>query len=228
MPQTTLITAWEVVKYSPESDKFPAAYVGKHIYRKEQYVRRDVLGKDFYDAMLADLVDFGEPEEWSSLATYASGDYVKYFDTILQSTLDDNAIEPCVSGWVEPDKFETECYNLLWVDGDLRGYLAFLIIADAVVHPTYPSGAKGVTEWISEGNGSDSARSAKQNIVAGKQTTLRKEADEILANLKEWVKDKLEDDLCEIFEDLKFIADCGNPTISNSRRIAFRNTDEYH
>lgn len=232
MPQTTLTTAWEVVKYSPESDKFPAAYVGKHIYRKERYVRREVLGKDFYDAMLDDMVNFGTPDEWSSETTYASGDYVKYYDTILESIASGNTVEPCAANasgyWVEPDKFETACYNSLWIEGDLRGYLSSLVMADAVVHPTYPAGAKGVTEWISEGT--ESARSAKQSIVAGKQTLLRKEADEILANLKDWVEDQLEDDLCSVFEDIKFIADCGGGNLkpSGGRRIALRSEDEYY
>lgn len=232
MPQTTLITSWEVVKYSPESDKFPAAYVGGHIYRKERWVRREILGKDFYDAMLDDMVDFGDPQEWSSETTYASGDYVKYYDTILQSIAADNTVEPCATNasgyWVEPDKFETACYNSLWVDGDLRGYLSHLIMADAIVHPTYPAGAKGVTEWIDEGSATQSARSAKQNIVAAKQATLRKEADEILANLKDWVEDQLEDNLCSVFEDIKII-DCGDtlkPT--GGRRIALRSNDEYY
>lgn len=224
MAQETLITAWEVVKYSPESDKFPTGLVQPHIYPKERTFRRVYLGKEFYDLLLADKVDYGVVEEWDATATYASGDYVDYFGTTLVSLTSGNNTQPCEDQagefWEEPDKFTTECYQNLW-ELYLRQYLAYYIIPAALPHATYPSGGKGVTEWIDDGSMRQGAgsKSASQGVLASRLNILQNEANEILQNMRDWMNDQNDAGTCDFSLAIPCIE--SNPT-PQRRRIAYR------
>ena len=68
MPKT-LITVWEVIRYSPVSNKFPTAYVSG-VYRKEISFARKWLGKEFYDLLIDDLVEYGTVKNWTNGETY--------------------------------------------------------------------------------------------------------------------------------------------------------------
>jgi len=224
MPQQTLTTAWLVVKHSPESDKFPTAYVEPHIYPKEQTLRRQYLGKDFYDAMLADKVDYGVVPVWASSGTYSSGDYVDYFGTTLQSIQDDNTTEPCADPedayWVEPDLFETACYQSLW-ELYLRDYISRYVMIAALPHATFPSGGKGVIEWVDDGSFRNGAgtRSASQGVLSSRLFALQNEAEEILKNMTEWMNDQNTAGTCDFSDALVCAASSPTP---QRRRIAYR------
>lgn len=220
----TLITPYEVVLLSPESNKFPPQWTEPHIYSKEQTLRRVYLGKDFYDALLDDLVDFGVVGKWDVSTTYASGDYVDYFGTTLQSIQADNTTQPCDDPenayWIEPDKFETGCYQLLW-EQYLGPYLANYIMAASIEHPTYPTGAKGTTEWTDDAEMRQGAgvRSASQAVLSSRVKKLQNDANEILQNMQEWIKDQNDAGTCDFSAAL--ICQSQNPTPRKSR-IAYR------
>lgn len=232
MAQRTLITAWEVVRYSPESDHFPTAYVEPHIYPKEQTLRRTFLGKDFYDALIADQIDYGTPDEWSKSATYASGDYVNYFGATLVSLTGSNTVQPCDDPdnvyWGIPDKFETSCYQSLW-ELYLRQYLAYYVIAAPLEYTTYPSGGKGVTEWVDDGGGfrdGSGVKSASRQTMSKRLERLNNDANEIQQNMVEWMNDQTDDGACD-FSDAMPCTGSGNPT-SKRRRVGYRSGYGYY
>jgi len=185
--EQTLITAWEVVKYSPEADNTPTANVQPHIFQKEQAFARKVLGDDFYQLLIADLVDHGDVNAWDKSATYNTGDVVEYYGLTLKSLQDANTINPCEdtggTWWAETQKFTTPCFESLWVLY-LRRYLAFLIMADALEYTTYPSGARGVSERFDEALG---VKSASWQIFAARKQRLLQDAGEILENMKSYM-----------------------------------------
>jgi hypothetical protein len=227
MPQQTLISAWEVVKYSPESNKFPTAYVEPHIYHKEQQVAREYLGLDFWDLLLADKVDYGLVENWDDTTTYASGDYVDYYGTVLESIQDDNTVDPvndlANDYWIEAPKFETACYQSLWEVGGLRDFLAFFIIVEAFQSTTNPAGGKGLTEWIDDGGQRDGAgsRSASASTQQNRINGIRGQAEVRQKNMQIWMIRQHEAETC-LFTDALPIASCYIKPVQQPRRIAYR------
>lgn len=221
MPQT-IITAWEVVRYSPASDNYPTAKIANLIYRKEIRFARDWLGKDFYDLLIADLVDYGVVPEWSAAATYADGDYIDYFGTVLESLTDDNTTAPCDddgTDWRIAPKFATACYENLYTL-HLREYLALHVMASSLDYQTYSIGAKGPVEWISEDSGTKSAgkdvfQSVKRKMIA--------DSLEVLENMRQWMEEQHEDETCDFSDSLVIANACGGSQIKPAvRRWALR------
>lgn len=188
---SSLITAWEVVRYSPEDDNFPTSKVEPFIETTEETLRRKWLGEDFYDTLLADKTSY-TATVWDATATYSQDDYVDYYGVILRSKTNSNTTAPCDddgTDWAEVNKFDTLCYNTLWTKY-LRRYLAFIIMSKALKATTYPAGSKGVVKYIDDQAGTMGV-SAKE--LESKVSALLKEADEILENMQEWIKDTYSD-----------------------------------
>lgn len=227
MPQTTLITAWEVVKYSPESDKFPTAYVAPHIYAREQQVAREYLGVDFYALLIADLVDYGVVEDWDDTTTYSSGEYVNYYGSVLESLQDSNTTDPredpANEYWIEADKFTTACYQSLWIEGQLRDFLAFFIISDAFQSTTHPSGGKGVTEWVDDGGARDGAgsRSASASTLQMRLNGIRTQAAIRQENMQAWMIRQNNAGTCDFSTALP-VASCYVAQAQRTQRIGYR------
>jgi len=216
MPQT-IITAWEVVKYSPASDNYPTGKIAEQVYQKEIRFARDWLGKDFYDLLVADLVDYGTVEKWSSTGTYANGDFVDYFGTILKSLADVNQTAPCDDDgtkWRVADKFQTGCYENLW-KLFLRRYLALYILSGVLDYQTYNIGAKGPTEWISEDTGT---KSAGKNAFQSVKRKLIADSHEVLQNMAEWMEEEHEAGNCDFSESLVIQNGCGDSQIKPTQR----------
>ena len=217
---TTIITATEVVKYSPLSDHFDTGLICDHIKRKEERFAREFLGKDYYAALLNDVVDYTGTEEYDSGTTYNEGDFVLWNGRILESLTDANETAPCDdtdnTKWKAAEKFFTECYNDLY-KAYIRPYLAFIIAAEVVDYATYQIGAKGGTEFVEDESGIRSAGKANfQNI----KSKLYNDAEEILENLKSYLKDY--DGDCN-YDQIEWYKDCAPSTNHNySRKIHFR------
>ncbi|MDV7391610.1 hypothetical protein RZS08_09670, partial [Arthrospira platensis SPKY1] len=107
------------------------------------------IGEDFYDLLLADMVEYGDLDQWDG-GPYAAGDHVMEQGMIFTSLVDDNTSEigdPLnAASWKEANKFTTACYNDLWTKGFLRELLAYSVILPAVTHVTYPTGAAGTVQ----------------------------------------------------------------------------------
>lgn len=231
---SSLITAWEVVRYSPEDDNFPTAKVEPFIETTEETVRRKWLGEDFYDALLSDKASY-TATVWDSTATYAANDYVDYYGVILRSKTNSNTTAPCDDNgtdWAEVSKFSTACYNTLWTKY-LRRYLAFIIMSKALKAVTYQAGAQGVTKYLSEDT---RVVSVTLQELEGKTTHLLKEADEILENMREWIKDTYTDysngvssaSGCSGLSSANCVAGGIQQTQRPRKRFNFRTSYEYY
>lgn len=197
---TTLMTAWEVIKYSPLSDKYPPGDVEPHIFRTEQSFKRVTFGT-FYDTLKADLVDYGKLNDWDTTATYALNDYVIYYGTVLQSLTASNTVDPCEddgAAWQQAKKFNTDCYNNLWTDGSLRDYLAFVIAQKSNAYTTYQLNAKGTTTHFSDETGTKTATRGEYGHIRGQ---LSVDIDESYENLICYMEDNC--DTCTAFSTAK-------------------------
>ena len=224
---TTIITPGEVVRYSPESGKYPPQMVERHIFRKEQKFARECLGFDFYDLLIADLKDWSNIKAWVSGTSYATGDLVNYYGLIIESKVDSNNNNPCEDTggtyWMLADKFNTACYQTLW-ENYMRDYLAFSVMATSLDHTTYPVSAKGAQEWAQEGSGSGS-KSASYQVFVGRKNKLLNDAADILENMKSWVLREHNDadsscDFSEVLFVKQCIGACNTPR--QSRTFHFR------
>lgn len=217
-----------MVRYSPESQKFPPNAALPHIERKEKAFARSFLGVDFYQALLGDLVDTAGMKAWSPATTYSQGDIVDYFGMVLKSLVATNSVNPCedVAGesWEAVKKFTSDCYETMWAEG-LRDYLAYTVMASAIDHTTFPASAKGVGEWSDDASG---LRSASYNIFVARKNKLLSDASEALENLKDWLRREHDDadSLCD-FSDVLWIQDCRKkPPFSRGRRFHFANRNK--
>ena len=78
-----VITAWEVIKYSPLSDKYPPGEVEPHIFTSEQTFKR-LYFSTFWDTLVADLVSHGKLTEYDSNSSYSTGDFVIYTGSVFR------------------------------------------------------------------------------------------------------------------------------------------------
>lgn len=149
MSNNSLITPAEVVRYSPVSNDFPLSQLYGQVKAEEWLLFIQYIGEDFYELLLADLVDYSSVPQWDG-GPYAAGDHVMEQGMIFTSLIDANETEigdPLnEAAWKEADKFTTACYNSLWTTGFLRELLAYAVILPAVTHTTYPTGAAGTVQ----------------------------------------------------------------------------------
>lgn len=217
---TTIITAWEIVKHSPLSNQMDTGKICEHIRRKERRFAREFLGKDYYDLLIADLIDYTGTAEYDSETTYSEGDNVLYFGTILQSKKNGNNTNPCDddgTNWEIAPKFNSACYNALWLDY-LREYLALYIAAEVIDYTTFPIGNKGVLEFVEDQSG---MKTAGTHGFQGMKKKLLNDADEALENLKDYLRDYEGD--CD-YDEIEWADGCRtrHTRPNHSRKIHFR------
>lgn len=153
----TLITAAEVVRYTPVASDFPTAKLCQQIPAEELNAFVDHIGYDFYLKLQDDLVNYDGVAAWDPGATYADGALVMNDGIVYESIIAGNT-EPIgdplnLSAWKEADKFTTACFNSLWVDGFLREFLAFTMVASVLPHVTYPTGSIGTVQKYEDQTG---------------------------------------------------------------------------
>lgn len=109
----TLLTETEVIKWAKLGEEFPGCTLND-INQVERTERRERLGKDLYDALVADLADNSAATPYES-KTYNSGDKVIWRDGLVYEAKETTTKEPeNVSSWKLADKFTTDKYNDFW------------------------------------------------------------------------------------------------------------------
>lgn len=215
----TILTAWEVIKYSFVADHFPPNYVEKAISMEEQDFALSCLGWDAYEAMLADIADFGTVEEWNGSNTYAADDLAVFYGTVLKSLINGNTVIPSTDtagvAWVEVDKFTTAKYQKLYEE-HLRQYLAYKIAASSLDYSTYQSGGRGVIETFDE---NANTRTASKAIFIGIKQKAKADTDKMLYQMQEFIKRNETD-----YSDFRIFESCNEScrVRHSGRRIFFR------
>ena len=144
---STLITAREVVRYSPDNLHGDVAHKCTFIIQKEEKLFRKCLGWAFYQALLADKISYPQGT-WSVFmenASYAVGDIVMFYDDLYIATQATTGQKPVANSafWSEAPKFNNPLYEFLWVRY-LRYLLAYSVLNTGILSSAIRSTATGL------------------------------------------------------------------------------------
>lgn len=224
---SSIITTYEVLKYSIAEREYPKDKIERYKELVELSYFRSVLGKDFYDAIKAVVVDWSLIEEWEE-GSYSQNDKVFWNGDVYNSKVNTNTEEPSLTAtnWELAKKISTTELDFLW-----KTYLGQIIANKIILHTaildTYRATGKGLgvsTEDSSNFNAlSDKEVSAwyrqTQNLVDIMQ-------GEMIEYIKDQYKKFTEDPGTGYdYSEVIFIEDCsiekqnGNPS---NRTFNFR------
>lgn len=208
-----LITAWEVVKYSPLKNDFPVSYLCGMIRNKEEKIFNSCLGLKFYTTLLEDKKDYGNVNDYNGSLTYDLNDLVVLDGTIFKSIIGSNTSSPSDdTAWTVAPKFTTAIYNDLW-DLYLSYFIAYNVAYTSVNYATWQAGAKGIMKYITDETGQGTVSRSDMNQY---KSSLWDDAQDILENMNRWMADHKTD-----FSDIDFV--CGGACkVKRRTRIAFR------
>lgn len=141
----TLLVQNDVVELSDIGKDVPVCTI-KDIAQVERNEFLGCLGIEFYEVLLADVVDYEAQgvDEWVAGTSYTAGDVVKWRGKYYTCTLTGTNTEPLNGDWELSDKFTTDEYNALWCDAQLGRYLATLVAKNKAVKQAIQFEDKGM------------------------------------------------------------------------------------
>jgi hypothetical protein len=181
----TLISAYEVRKYSPAGNNYDTSLLQPFIKGREEYVANNCLTWAFYNTLIGDKVSYAGVD-YSSGSGYAKDDVVNDPSTgllyIALQTVPSGTALSNVSYWALANKFSTATYNLLW-EGGLRDYLAFSVYRSSLAAGAFKSTSQGVMRHV--GSNEETANYKEVSYV---HDALKEAEKELYANLVDYLK----------------------------------------
>jgi len=221
----TVITPWEVIRYSPAGSNYPTAFICQNIRQVEEAFFYACFGQTFYEYMLAHLNEYptDEPGLYDPTQTYALNDYAVYEGRLYQSLAGSNtgnipATE--TDKWALFEKFDNDCLNALWT-GYLRPYLAHVLYAESLLFTTQSSGAGGITVRANDRGEGGGIRTANMAEISAHKASVMDTAAKIYDNMIRYIN--LNAATCTDYQNiLACNSNCGPAVKKAGRRIAFR------
>lgn len=187
-----LITAFEVLKYSPAGSDYPTATFCEIIPQVEQEFSRECLGKELYDYFVGKLTPYPSGvTEYDSGATYAEGDVVIRNGCLFVSAVASNTTDPLTEtgDWEAFERFTDAGVNEFW-NLYLRRILALKVYMSSLLFTTWRAGSGGVV--IAQGD-SAGMRAANKGEIADVKRGLLAEIERTTENMRYWLKDNWQD-----------------------------------
>lgn len=150
----TIITAQEVIYYTPNAQGHGVDSLKGMIPLKEEGLFRVWLGMDWYTALLDDLSDHSGFAYFQESTNYTTNQVVLWRDLLYQVTASPNsggALPSDSSAWQEAPKFATEANNYLW-QRYLRTVLAWHMMHTSLVYTAIKQTALGIVQAGSSEN----------------------------------------------------------------------------
>lgn len=222
----TLITAFEVVSYSPAGRDYPTKHICDALDREVESFMHSCFGDDFTTWLVDHLTQYPpNVVEWVSGTTYATDDIVLRFGCLFTSNIDNNTTDPAddpgdPAEWSALPKFTDDCANFLWIKY-LRQILAFRVYMSTLNFSTTQSGAGGLVIMVGDGTG---RRNATKAEISDMKTTLMHQSDMASENLLRWLQTQRTNTECTLpFNLLETCStnDC-RPPGKGVRRWAFK------
>ena len=186
----TIITALEVVKYSPAGRDYPLTHICDRIAMVEEDIGYRVLGSEFYDYLLANLSAApAAVEEWKDCNEYSVDELVQINGCVFVSLIDNNRADPLdsVDAWVEYPKFTVNCLNNFWTT-HFRKYLAYNVYAGSLNYTTNATGAGGLVVRVQgDINRQNTTRTANKTEMYTMTASLLSDADMLYSNMLRWL-----------------------------------------
>lgn len=224
MAQTQLITAYEVIRYSPAGRDYPETHVCDRIALVEETLWNKCFGWDFYDYMITKISPLPTGQvEWEVGQSYAINQWVIRDSCSYKSLAGANTTDPLTdtTNWERHRKFTDDCLNELW-EGYLRQYLAFKIYAGSLIYTTHNSTAGGLVIRSNEDGRGGGTRVASKGEIIYSQEKILSDIQDIYDNMISWLKKNKTDCL---FPTIKVLDEsCGTDCIQrkSKRRWAFK------
>ena len=191
----SLITAYEVLKYSPAGNDYPTAQFCELIPQIEQEFARDCLGQELYDYFVSKLTAYpATTQEWDASGSYCIGDVVIRNGCLFISVLEHSDSDPLLGedDWEPFERFTDAQVNIFW-EKYLRRLLALKVYSASLLYTTWRAGAGGLTIAVGDGVGGGSGfRAATKAELSDVKTGLIAEIERVTANMLQWIKDNSE------------------------------------
>lgn len=168
----SLITAYEVLRYSTAGKEYPTAQFCELIPQIEEEFARECLSQDLYDFMVSKLVEYpSDAVEFDTCYPYATDAVVIRNGCLFVSLIDDNATDPLdgTGEWEAFERFDHVGANELWAKY-LRRILAVKVFSASRFHTTWKSGAGGVAISMGDNSGYRSAK--KEELITLKEADI--------------------------------------------------------
>lgn len=225
----SIITAYEVKKYSPAGASYPSDNINLFKDSIERDFFLNCIGEDYYNLMLRDARRFETATIWNKATTYNSGDYVIYQGQILTSNQSLNVNSEPVYGntkWSEAVKFRKPAFNAIW-DNYLASIIAFKIYKECIPFDTIKSDAKGLTVSAQDQSGAVTANKYDLDFI---QKRTQNQIDLLVDGFKKYVIAqnelfKVDPKTGHDFSLMMFVEDCEKCIVQgkSNRRVSFLN-----
>ena len=204
MSNKTLCTALDVVYENGLDQNIDTNRITPFIYDIEQERARMCFGFEFYDKMLADKIDRGTLEEWTSQAEYVIGNAVIFRGRIYIALITSTG-KPIndTTAWAIATTFNVTAYEDLWIKF-MRAYLSTEIWVFAFPHVVVQVKATGLVKRKDNKSG---AEPAGRGDYVQRSTDLRIVADMRLLNLLAWLDLHVDDAIYLDEKGVSFFAD---------------------
>jgi len=225
----SIITAYEVKKYSPAGAGYPLDNINLFKDSIERDFFMNCIGDDYYNLMLKDARRFETATAWNKTTSYNSGDYVIYQGSILEScqSLNVNS-EPVFDNnkWKQAVKFRHKAYNAIW-DNYLASIIAFKIYKECIPFDTIKSDAKGLVVFGQDATGATGANKYDLDFL---QKRIQNQIDLLVDGFKKYAIAqyelfKADPSTGHDFSLMMFVEDCEKCVVQGktNRRIGLLN-----
>jgi hypothetical protein len=144
----TIITPNEVKKYSPSDIHDDTALAINFIINKEEKLFNNHFGWDFYQALLADIINYetlpAYKGDYSQAASYTTGDVVQFVDELYVTNQNVVGVSPQNKTiWSKAPKFANPDFEYIW-QRYLCIILAFNVLYTSVLYKAIQASARGL------------------------------------------------------------------------------------
>jgi len=183
----SLITPFEVRKYSGAGRDYDPPTLCRLIPQIEQEFVRECLGSELRDYLLSKVTPLpAGVVEWENCGVYQTDDVVNYFGCIYTSTADNNATVPGEVGaeWDILEKFTDAGSNQLW-SLYLREVLALKVYNESLTEATYRSTGGGIVINTGDNTGTRAANKTELSTV---KSSIIRSIERTTTNMIEWLR----------------------------------------
>lgn len=171
----SLLTSIEAIELARIGKEFPPCDI-QDIEQVELTQFNICFTLDFYEALLADLVDYSGVTQWVNTTPYEVGDLVVYMGRVYEAIANNTNVLPMVGDkWKFARKFTSDCYNDLWNKGRLGRWLALLTLKTTIPFSATKLSGMGVTKPLG-----DRFEQASRNEVNDLSIAMQNSANECL------------------------------------------------
>lgn len=187
----SLITPFEVLKYSPAGMAYPTNQFCELIPDIELELARECLTVELYEYLEARLAPYPTTAaEFDNCTAYNIGQKVIRNGCLFVSVINNNETDPLgeTGAWTAFLRFTNVWAQKLWVE-HLRRLIALKVYSASLLYSTWQTTGGGLTIQIGDGSGfAQGHRAANKGEIAHTHANLATDIERKTANMLYWIK----------------------------------------